>query len=68
MDGGSNGCKQDRGYVAREVTPFMAEAWVDQTYADEKDGKVGRVGYEINFNRHFYKYVAPRPITAITKS
>jgi type I restriction enzyme M protein len=52
-------------FVAREVTPFMPEAWVDQTYTDENDGKVGRVGYEINFNRHFYKYVAPRPLNVI---
>ena len=52
-------------YVAREVTPFVPDAWVDQTYRDEKDGKVGRVGYEINFNRYFYKYVAPRRHTVI---
>jgi type I restriction enzyme M protein len=52
-------------YVAREVTPFMPEAWVDQSYRDEQDHKVGRVGYEINFNRYFYKYVAPRPLTVI---
>jgi type I restriction enzyme M protein len=52
-------------YIAREVTPFMAEAWVNQTYTDEKDGKVGRVGYEINFNRAFYKYAEPRPLPVI---
>ncbi len=52
-------------YFSREVTPFVPEAWVDQTYRDEQDGKVGRVGYEVNFNRYFYKYVAPRPVSAI---
>lgn len=52
-------------YVAREVTPFVPDAWVDQAYRDEQDGKVGRVGYEINFNRYFFKYVAPRPLTVI---
>jgi type I restriction enzyme M protein len=26
---------------------------------------VGRVGYEINFNRYFYRYIAPRPLTEI---
>jgi type I restriction enzyme M protein len=60
--------KEDwEGYVAREVTPFVSDAWVDQSYRDEKDGKVGRVGYEINFNRYFYKYVAPRPLDAINE-
>src|SRR5437879_3136686 len=27
---------------------------------DEKAGAVGRVGYEINFNRYFYRYEPPR--------
>ena len=29
------------------------------------DGQVGIVGYEIPFNRHFYKYVPPRPLEEI---
>lgn len=58
--------KEDwRGYVAREVTPFVPDAWVDESYRDARDGEVGRVGYEINFNRHFYKYVPPRPLEEI---
>ena len=52
-------------YFDREVKPFVADAWVDEKYVDEKDGKIGRVGYEINFNRYFYKYVPPRPVTEI---
>ncbi|WP_022727548.1 type I restriction-modification system subunit M [Fodinicurvata sediminis] len=54
-----------RDYVAREVTPFVPDAWVDESYCDARDGKVGRVGYEINFNRYFYKYVPPRPLEEI---
>jgi type I restriction enzyme M protein len=54
-----------REYVAREVTPFVPDAWVDEGYRDERDGQVGRVGYEINFNRYFYKYVPPRPLEVI---
>lgn len=54
-----------RAYVQREVLPFVPDAWVDDTYTDAKDGKVGRVGYEINFNRYFYKYVPPRPLEEI---
>lgn len=58
--------KEDwKTYVAREVTPFVPEAWVDETYRDDKDGAVGRLGYEINFTRYFYKYVPPRPLNAI---
>jgi type I restriction enzyme M protein len=54
-----------RDYVAREVTPFVPDAWVDEGYRDERDGQVGRVGYEINFNRYFYRYVPPRPLEVI---
>lgn len=54
-----------REYVAREVTPFIHDAWVDESYTDSTDGEIGRVGYEINFNRYFYKYVPPRPLEEI---
>lgn len=54
-----------REYVKREVLPFVREAWVDESYTDTQDGLVGRVGYEINFNRYFYKYVPPRPLAEI---
>ena len=52
-------------YVTREVTPFVPDAWVDESYRDERDGEIGRVGYEINFNRYFYKYIPPRPLAEI---
>lgn len=54
-----------RDYVKREVEPFVPDAWVDQDHRDARDGKVGRVGYEISFNRYFYKYVPPRPLDEI---
>ena len=38
---------------------------VKRRYADEKNGGVGIVGYEINFNRHFYQYQPPRPLAEI---
>lgn len=58
--------KEDwRDYVAREVTPFVPDAWVDESHRDARDGEVGRVGYEINFNRYFYRYVPPRPLEEI---
>ena len=58
--------KEDwREYVAREVTPFVPDAWVDESYRDARDGEVGRAGYEINFNCYFYKYVPPRPLAEI---
>jgi type I restriction enzyme M protein len=53
------------GYLAREVTPFVPDAWVNESYRDERDREVGRIGYEINFNRYFYKYVPPRPLAEI---
>jgi hypothetical protein len=30
--------------------------------SDDKDKKVGKVGYGINFNRYFYRYTPPRPL------
>lgn len=41
-------------YMAREVLPFEPSAKVDPKYVDEKTKEVGRIGYEINFNRFFY--------------
>ena len=52
-------------YFTREVTPHVPDAWIDLTTCDAKDGKVGRVGYEIPFNRHFYVFQPPRTLTAI---
>jgi type I restriction enzyme M protein len=52
-------------YFAREVTPHVPDAWIDPEYRDEKDNAVGRVGYEIPFNRHFYVFQPPRPLDAI---
>jgi type I restriction enzyme M protein len=47
-------------YFKREVLPHVPDAWVNTDIKDEKDGQVGKVGYEINFNRYFYVYKAPR--------
>ena len=38
---------------------------IDRDKRDEKDGEVGVVGYEINFNRYFYRYTPPRPLEEI---
>ncbi len=53
------------GYFAKEVLPHVPDAWIDVSKKDEKDGEVGIVGYEINFNRYFYQYQPPRPLDAI---
>ena len=52
-------------YFTREVTPHVPDAWIDESYCDVKDGQVGRVGYEIPFNRHFYVFQPPRTLSAI---
>ena len=44
-------------YFRREVLPHVPDAWMDRA----KD----KVSYEINFNRHFYRYTPPRPLEAI---
>jgi type I restriction enzyme M protein len=58
--------KEDiRAYFSREVLPHVPDAWVDETKCDEKDGRIGIVGYEINFNRYFYEYLPPRKLADI---
>ena len=44
-------------YYTREIHPHIPDAWMDRT----KD----KVGYEISFNRHFYKHEKPRPMAVI---
>lgn len=52
-------------YFAQEVLPHVPDAFIDYSVRDEKDGEVGIVGYEINFNRYFYQYVPPRELSVI---
>ena len=44
-------------YFKREVLPHVPDAWIDY----EKT----KIGYEINFNRHFYTYTPSRPLAEI---
>jgi type I restriction enzyme M protein len=44
-------------YFEREVKPHVPDAWIDESKT--------KVGYEIPFNRHFYKYTPPRPLEEI---
>ncbi len=52
-------------YLDKEVRPHVPDAWIDTSYTDDRDGNPGKVGYEINFNRYFYKYQPPRPLDEI---
>ena len=52
-------------FFEREVLPHVPDAWIDESKRDPKDRQVGVVGYEINFNRHFYRYTPPRPLEDI---
>jgi len=50
--------KEDiKEYMVREVLPHVPDAWVDESKT--------KIGYEINFNRYFYKYTPPRPLEQI---
>jgi len=44
-------------YMQREVLPHVPDAWADESKT--------KVGYQIGFNRYFYKYQAPRPLAEI---
>ncbi len=52
-------------YFKREVLPHVPDAWINEKVKDEKDGKIGKVGYEINFNKYFYQYKPPRQLEDI---
>lgn len=54
-------------YMEREVLPFVPDAVIDTTAVDERDGQIGIVGYEVNFNKYFYKYVPPRSPESIAE-
>ena len=46
-------------YFKREVLPHVPDTWIDP----EKT----KIGYEIPFTRHFYKYVPPRSLSEIDR-
>jgi len=52
-------------YFDEEVHPHVADAWIDRSYTDPMDGEVGKVGYEVNFNRYFFQYEPPRALEEI---
>ncbi len=54
-------------YFKNEVLPHVPDAWVNTDLKDDADGQTGKVGYEINFNRYFYVYKAPRKPAVIAK-
>ena len=54
-----------RTFFDEEVKPHVPDAWIETSKRDPIDGKVGMVGYEINFNRYFYRYKPPRPLEEI---
>lgn len=52
-------------FFEREVKPYVSDAWINPDFHDAKDQYVGKVGYEVNFNRYFYQYQPPRPLEEI---
>jgi type I restriction enzyme M protein len=55
-------------YFESEIHPFSPESWIDRGYVDAKDKEIGRVGYEIPFNRHFYFFERPPAVAELDKS
>ena len=58
-------------YIKKEVLPFIPDAVVDTTVTDDQDGQIGIVGYEVNFNKYFYKFIPleePSEIKEVIKS
>ncbi len=57
--------KDVREYFEEEVQPYQPNAWINEDMTDPQDGGLGKIGYEINFNRYFYEYEPPRPLAEI---
>ena len=57
--------KISRHFSSAKFEPHVPDAWINTANRDPKDGEIGKVGYEINFNRYFYTYQPPRPLEAI---
>ena len=54
-----------QAFFDREVKPHAPDAWIDTKKRDHRDGRVGLIGYEINFNRYFYRFKPPRALGEI---
>lgn len=66
-------------WFEREVRPHVPDAWLDTEkpeptwlWRDPADDvknpkRPGRVGYEVNFNRYFFKYEPPRALEEIDR-
>jgi type I restriction enzyme M protein len=52
-------------YFDREVRPHLADAWINADFRDARDQQIGKVGYEVNFNRYFFNYTPPRDLGVI---
>jgi type I restriction enzyme M protein len=52
-------------FFLREVRPHVEDAWINCEVVDEKDGGIGKVGFELNFNLLFFRYQPPRPLAEI---
>jgi len=64
---GGDVAKGVHAYFDAEVKPHWPDAWVNTSVTDEADEQIGVVGCEINFNREFYVYEAPRSREAIKR-
>lgn len=56
-DGDAGRAQTIKAYFDAEVLPHAPDAWIDAAKT--------KVGYDIPFTRHFYKYVPPRPLAEI---
>jgi type I restriction enzyme M protein len=56
-------------YFENEIRPYLQNAWINDSskYHDYKDGELGIVGYEIDFDSRFHEYQSPRDPQEITE-
>jgi type I restriction enzyme M protein len=57
MQAGEDARDTIQRYFEEEIASYVPDAWIDWDDV--------RIGYEINFTRHFYQYEPPRPLDEI---
>jgi type I restriction enzyme M protein len=56
-------------FFEEEIEPYQESAWINQSnnYHDDQDGRLGVIGYEINFEHHFMEFQDTRNIERINE-
>ncbi len=55
-------------YFLQEIRPFAPDAWLDANFYDERDARIGKLGYAINFQQYFEHQQERKSLDEIDKA